>query len=205
MSEFDTSTKLAQFNEFFSIKEKFNINISLIADEHVSYQDFIDKMPMPFKMASDIMHLDQAALRPLQTLGSVAGQLVDYLNHQAQKIDLLVNYIISQQDVDQCRYQGNSFGGGGISFTNNQALKRGQLIELKIFLLNNNCAIYCCGEIIEVSEQNDEKDQTFVNKVIFHHIREVDRESLVRCSLQQQSKQLQILAEERNKASKGTN
>ena len=167
-------------------------------DTAPSYQAFMDKMPMPFKMASEIITLDQAALRPLQTLGSVAGQLVDYLHHQAQKIDLLVSYILNQQDSETERYQGTNFGGGGIVFISEQTFSVGQFIELKIFLNEENCAIYCCGEIIS-SETTENENTSY--KVVYQHIREEDREILVRCSLHQQSKQLQILAQQRNDAS----
>jgi hypothetical protein len=188
--------KSAQFDEFFSIGYPFNINATIITTEaSTSYQAFMSAMPMPFKMASEIITLDQAALRPLQTIGSVAGQLVDYLHHQAQKIDLLVSYILSEQDNKEQRYQGTHFGGGGVIFTSKSNFSVGQFIELKIFLLDDNCAVYCCGEIISASSTNNELTSY---KVIYHHIREEDREILVRCSLHQQSKQLQVLAQQRN-------
>jgi hypothetical protein len=195
MSEHNKN-KSAQFEEFFSINYPFSINAVIIEPEtSLSYQDFMNTMPMPFKMASEIITLDQAALRPLQTIGSVAGQLVDYLHHQAQKIDLLVSYILSEQDNEQHRYQGSHFGGGGVIFTSKHSFSVGQFLELKIFLHDDNCAIYCCGEIISASSQSDELTSY---KVIYHHIREEDREILVRCSLHQQSKQLQALAQKRN-------
>jgi len=198
MSELNKN-KSAQFDEFFSINYPFNVNATIIDTEtSPSYQAFMSTMPMPFKMATEINTLDQAALRPLQTLGSVAGQLVDYLHHQAQKIDLLVSYILSEQDNEQQRYQGTHFGGGGVIFTSKTPFSIGNFIELKVFLLDDNCAIYCCGEIIEASPTNHELIRY---KVIYHHIREEDREILVRCSLHQQSKQLQILAQQRNNES----
>jgi hypothetical protein len=195
MSEHNKN-KAAKFDEFFSINYPFNINATIIkTDTPENYQAFMNTMPMPFKMASEIITLDQSALRPLQTIGSVAGQLVDYLHHQAQKIDLLVSYILSEQDDEKQRYQGTHFGGGGIIFTSKNNFTVGQFIELKIFLLDDNCAIYCCGEIISASVENDEHTNY---KVIYQHIREEDREILVRCSLHQQSKQLQVLAQQRN-------
>jgi hypothetical protein len=195
MSE-DNENKSAKFDEFFSINYSFNVNASIIdTDTHQSYQAFMNTMPMPFKMASEIITLDQAALRPLQTIGSVAGQLVDYLHHQAQKIDLLVSYILSEQDNEKQRYKGTHFGGGGVIYSSKENFTVGQFIELKIFLLDDNCAIYCCGEIISA---NIESDELTHYKVIYHHIREEDREILVRCSLHQQSKQLQVLAQQRN-------
>ena len=110
MSE-HSENKSAKFDEFFSINYPFNVNATIIDnDTPLSYQAFMNTMPMPFKMASEIITLDQAALRPLQTIGSVAGQLVDYLHHQAQKIDLLVSYILSEQDNEKQRYQGTHFG-----------------------------------------------------------------------------------------------
>jgi hypothetical protein len=199
-NENNNSSKSAQFDEFFSITYPFNINACVLdIDTPPSYHEFMELMPMPFKMASEMISLDQAALRPLQTLGSVAGQLVDYLHHQAQKIDLLVSYILKQQDTEQHRYQGTSFGGGGIIFTSEDCFCVGQFIELKVFLLDDNCAIYCCGEII--AKTIDEANQQTSYKVIYQHIREEDRENLVRCSLHQQSKQLQLLAQQRNEAS----
>ncbi len=204
MTEENNTHKSAQFDEFFSIAYAFSINVSALSNNTPpSYQAFMAQMPMPFKMASEIITLDQAALRPLQTLGSVAGQLVDYLHHQTQKIDLLVSYILSQQDSEQYRYQGTHFGGGGIIFNSEDSFSVGQFIELKIFLPDDNCAIYCCGEII--STEKDEKSQQANYKVIYHHIREEDREILVRCSLHQQSKQLQLLAQKRNEASTSKN
>ncbi|MFB0981139.1 MAG: PilZ domain-containing protein [Alteromonadaceae bacterium] len=195
MSE-NNDKKSAKFDEFFSINYPFNVNATIIDTySPISYQGFMNTMPMPFKMASEIITLDQAALRPLQTIGSVAGQLVDYLHHQAQKIDLLVSYILSEQDDEKQRYQGTHFGGGGIIFKSKNNFTVGQFIELKIFLLDDNCAIYCCGEIISANIENAELTNY---KVIYHHIREEDREILVRCSLHQQSKQLQVLAQQRN-------
>ena len=192
--------KLEQFNEFFAISYEFNVNVSPLERQSVSYQQFINNMPMPFKMAGDIVTLDQSALRPLQTLGGVANQLVDYLNHQSQKIDLLVGYILSQLDESKQRVQGTSFGGGGITFISKQELELAALVELKIFLQSENCAVYCYGEIIERTEEAEH----FSHKAIFHYIREEDREILVRTSLHQQSKQLKQLAKQRNEESKNS-
>jgi hypothetical protein len=153
---------------------------------------------MPFKLATDMSALDQSALRSLQNLGNSASQLVNFLNQQSQKIDLLIGYILSQQDEVQHRYQGLEFGGGGIKFISNKAFNTGQFLEVKVFLLENNCAVYCYGEVIAVESTND----LFIHKVTFHFIREEDREVLVRTSLLQQSKQLQKLAKIRNQENK---
>lgn len=189
--------KLEQFNEFFTIEHEFSVNVALLSKEKTyDYQSFINNMPTPFKMASNMATLDQAALRPLQALSGVAGQLVDYLNHQAQKIDLLMGYILSQQVEEENHYQGISFGGGGITFTSEHPFNMADYVELKIFMQDDNCAVYCCGEIIEVNPSEDKS----LYKVIFHFIRDEDREILVRASLHKQSEQLKALSKKRQQS-----
>lgn len=197
MSTLDGETKLAQFDEFFSIEHEFNVNAVALDNSPIpSYEQFMATMPLPFKIASDIVHIDQAALRPLQGVSSgVASQLVEYLHHQTQKIDLLMGYIISQQDEEKHRFQGVKFGGGGLIFSSKENFTIGQMLELKIFLEDNASAVYCMGELIDISDVEGTKDY----KVVFHYIREDDREILVRTSLHEQSKQLQALAQKRNK------
>jgi hypothetical protein len=201
MTNETTAQKLIKYNEFFSIQHDFSINILPVeANKNISYDQFIADMPMPFKMASDMSTIDQVALRPLQALSGSAGQLVEFLNHQSKKIDLLIGYILSQQDEEEHRYQGLRFGGGGLLFTADKAFDLAQMLELKVFLLNENHAVYCYGEVIEVvQEEND-----YLHKIIFHFIREDDREILVRTSLHEQSKQLQALAQQRNLEGKST-
>ena len=183
------------FNEFFSIKNDFNVNIrGLNSAENVNFDTFILNMPHPFKLASEIITLDQAALKPLQGVAGVAGQLVKYLNHQTQKIDLLINYIISQQDDEKIRFQGIEFGGGGIVYSSTETIAIVEKLEIKIFLLEDNCAIFCHGEIIS----SEKSSESYHHKIIFTHIRDEDRENLVRTSLHLQSKQLQALSKKRS-------
>ncbi|TMM42621.1 PilZ domain-containing protein [Colwellia ponticola] len=199
MSSLSLEQKLAQYHDFFAIEHQFSVNIMPIDNNEAhSFDQFIASIPMPFKLATDMSAIDQSALRSLQNLGSSATQLVNFLNQQSQKIDLLIGYILSQQDEVQHRYKGLEFGGGGIKFITEQAFKVGQLLEVKIFLLDSHCAMYCYGEVVDVILTNEQ----FVHKVIFHFIREEDREVLVRTSLHQQAKQLQKLAKQRDQESK---
>tara|TARA_B100000767_G_C19709859_1_gene512273 strand:- start:324 stop:923 length:600 start_codon:yes stop_codon:yes gene_type:complete len=198
MSSPSLEEKLAQYQEFFAIEYEFSVNIKVIeSDKGEKFDLFLQDMPAPFKLATDMGDIDQTALRSIQNLGASAAQLVSFLNQQSQKIDLLIGYILSQQDAEKFRYKGNKFGGGGINFIAKNAFNVGQLVELKIFLSGSHCAIYSYGEIIEVTDH----DHQFTHKVIFHFIREEDRELLVRNSLQEQAKQLQKLAKLRNESS----
>lgn len=190
--------KLTQFTEFFTIEHSFSVNIEpLTAEQQYDQQSFEALIPLPFKLASDNAVIDQQALRPIQNLSSSASQLVEYLHHQANKIDLLVNYILSQHDEADKRFQGINIGGGGFTFVTDNTFDLGQKITAKLFLLEENCAVYCHGEIIEQAQNND---GSYQYKVLFYRIREDDREVLVRTSLHLQAKQLKQLAKARHQA-----
>ncbi len=198
MNTLTLEQKLTQYHEFFAIDHEFSVNIINITEKDAcSFEQFTANIPMTFKLATEMNTIDQSALRSLQNLGNSASQLVGFLNQQSQKIDLLIGYILSQQDDVQHRYTGTKFGGGGIKITAPNAFNVGQLLELKVFLLENNCAVYCYGEVIDV----ELTDKQFSHKITFHFIREEDREILVRTSLHEQSKQLQKLAKLRNQGS----
>lgn len=198
MNALTLEEKLNQYTEFFAIEHKFSVNVKALEQSEVtSFEAFNDSIPLPFKLATEVNAIDQSALRSLQNLGSAAGQLVSFLNQQSQKIDLLIGYILSQQDDEKNRHTGVEFGGGGIKLKHNEAFNLGQLLELKIFLIDSHCAIYCYGEVIEIKPS----DNGFIHKITFIFIREEDRESLVRASLHEQSKQLQMLAKLRNQES----
>jgi hypothetical protein len=171
------------------------LNVS--AEQIPDYDNFLDAMPLPFKLASEIVSLDQAALRPLTQLDSMASLLAEYLNHQAKKIDLLLGFILNQQDHEKNRYIGRQFGGGGVVYQSALSVDIGQFVELKLFFSDQNVAIFCYGEIIE--SVLDEETGHYLNKAVFVMIRDDDRELLVRTSLHKQSKQLQSLAKDRRR------
>lgn len=200
MTPQEQQDKLNQFTEFFTITYDFSVNIEKTHNV-IDPIRFESSIPLPFKLASDNASIDQKALRPLQNLAGSAGQLVNYLHHQANKIDLLVQYILSQHDNEDKRVQGTEIGGGGFSFNTSDNFVLGDHLITKIFLSEHNCAVYCHGEIIEKHEVSA---SNYAYKVIFNHIREEDREILVRTSLHIQSKALQLLAQQRNDAAKIT-
>ena len=197
----DIDSKQTQFNEFFSINYIFNVNVSPIKTETPpTFEQFSQQIPTPFKMANDIVDIDQSSLQGLKELNGVTTQLLNFLRQQNQKINLLINYIIEQQNSPQIAYSGIKLGGGGLIFTAEQGFTLGSYIELKIFLTDYNSAVYCLAEIIEIQQAGD----YYQHKVIFHHIRDEDREVLVRTSLHEQTKQLQQLSQQRKNDQKKT-
>lgn len=188
MENLSLEQKLQQFHEFFTIKHKIKVNIKVLEAGFglPGVNDLPDYMPYAFRIASEVASLDSQALRPLRHLGEHASELVDFLNHQSRKIDLLMSYILHQQDEAEDRYESVEFGGGGVTIQSPQALEVGTAVEMKLFLAEEAAAVFCFAEVITCQAHEDQYHMS----LIFTRIREEDQELLVRASLHLQTLQL---------------
>ena len=188
MNNLTLEQKIEQFHEFFMIKHTINVNLKLLDDDFVvpSLAALPDYMPYAFRIASEMAVLESSALRPLRHLGEHASELADFLNHQSRKIDLMMSYILHQQDDESQRYQSVEFGGGGITLASDEPINIGTVAEMKVFLSEEAAAVFCFAEVIACHQVEDK----YHISLIFNRIREEDQELLVRASLHQQTVQL---------------
>ncbi len=195
----DTMTleqKQAQFDEFFMIRHALNVNVSLRADgEPLPDINALEShMPYAFRIAGEMASIEAQALRPLRHLSDHAESLAEYLNHQARKIDLMMSYILHQQDEKAYRYTTEKFGGGGMVITSSEPMAVGSMAEIKLFLDQEAAAIFCYGEVIACDQTGNDYHIAF----IFNRIREQDQELLVRASLHLQTQELRKRAQSRH-------
>ena len=195
MSELSLEQKKAQFDEYFSIAHSINANVRpLGANEKVPDEENLEEsMPYAFRIASEMAALEAQAIRPLRNLGDHAETLAEYLNHQSRKIDLMMSFVLHQQDEPEYRFKTVKLGGGGVIIESSDPLEVGTHAELKLFLDAEAAAIFCFGEVITCEQVEDSYHIAF----IFNTIREQDQELLVRASLHIQTQQLRKRAKEK--------
>ncbi len=199
MSELSLEQKKAQFDEYFSIAHCINANVRPLGeDEKVPHEENLEEsMPYAFRIASEMAALEAQAIRPLRNLGDHAETLAEYLNHQSRKIDLMMSFVLHQQDEPEYRFKTVKLGGGGVIIESSDPLEVGKHAELKLFLDAEAAAIFCFGEVITCEQVEDSYHIAF----IFNTIREQDQELLVRASLHVQTQQLRKRAKEKKAGS----
>lgn len=181
------------FQQYFKVEHAIIINVVAKEGTLPDEPTFLAAIPEPFLLAGNIGQLNLNALRSLQRLGELAEELANYLQQQAKKLDLLLHYVLQQQDAALHRFYTQSYGGAGLTFVSKSPFTALQLVEVKLFLAENAGAVYCYGQILSSEPVQD----GYLVKVVFRLIREEDRELLVRASLQQQARQLKLKAEQR--------
>ena len=188
METLSLEQKLEQFHEFFSITHSIKVNMKpLDANFALPHVDcLVDHMPYAFQVASEAAYLDVKALRTLRNLGKNASELVDFLNHQSRKIDLMMSLILQQEEDPQFAYASYKFGGGGVVVVCPEPIDIGHRVELKLFIKEEAAAIFCFAEVITCQAQDDQ----YHVSLIFTRIREQDQDLLVRASLHLQQANL---------------
>lgn len=154
---------------------------------------FEAEIPEPFKISSTIVHLDLSNARALRNISDDMSYLVDVINQQSRKINLLMAHILMQEDEPQHRHLTLSFGGSQLTFHSSLALEKEQLLQLKIFVREEASAVYCYGRITDISTEHDRSLITAEYALILDN----DRELLIRAGMHEQSRQLKERAEKK--------
>lgn len=185
------SERLEQFNAFYLIGHAIKVNLQSASNEDAeqSMAEFEASMPYAFRISSQMSEIESKALRPFRSMGEKFEELVDYLQLQAKKMDLMMSYILQQQDEEAFRFTATKFGGGGVVVALNNEVELGSYARIKIFLETEAAAIYCIAQAVACEPSNDDED-CFDVSYAYTLIREEDQELLVRASLHLQTAQL---------------
>ncbi|WP_340680976.1 PilZ domain-containing protein [Paraglaciecola sp.] len=196
MQNLTLAQKHQQFEEFFMIKHNLQVNMRVL-DPHFDLpepENLIQHMPYAFQIASELATIDSKSVRHLRGLSEHANELVEFLNQQSRKIDMMMSLILQRENDTDLNYTSEKFGGGGIVLQSDTELALGSLVELKLFIPEESAAIFCFAEVI-ACEQVGAKQQL---SLIYRCIREQDQDLLVRASLHLQAANLRKLKQQKN-------
>lgn len=189
--------KQAQFNEYFTMKYELNVNLTPVNDsfELPEPDNLEEHMPYIFRIASELSAIDINQFRSLKLANETARELVDYLQQQSKKIDLMMSYVLHQQDHSDYQFKTKELGGGGFVVSMENEVEIGTIYETKLFLDTEASAIFCYAEVITCQLVEDK----YHISLIYSSIREQDLELVVRASLHLQTRQLKKRSQNKQK------
>ena len=196
MQNLTLAQKHQQFEEFFMIKHKLQVNMRVL-DSHFEIpepENLIHHMPYAFQIASELATIESKSVRHLRGLSEHASELVEFLNQQSRKIDMMMSLILQKENDPEHNYFSDKFGGGGIVLNCDLEITLGSLVELKLFIPEESSAIFCIAEVIAIEQTADKRQLS----LIYRCIREQDQDLLVRASLHLQAANLRKLKQQKN-------
>ncbi|KXI30776.1 hypothetical protein [Paraglaciecola hydrolytica] len=196
MQNLTLAQKHQQFEEFFMIKHSLQVNMRVL-DSHFELpeaDELIKHMPYAFQIASELATIESKSVRHLRGISEHASELVEFLNQQSRKIDMMMSLILQRENDTALNYASDKFGGGGIVIKSDDDILVATLVELKLFIPEESTAVFCFAEVI-ASEQVGNK---YHLSLIYRCIREQDQDLLVRASLHIQAANLRKLKQQKN-------
>ncbi len=176
-------------NDFFTVNAALAANIEPLSPD-VSVPDraqFCAEIPAPFMAASEFSQLEQLNEAAKHELAKYdLQQVIRLLETQNAKFNLLLNFMLSQQDAIEHRHTTVSFGAGQLSYLSHEPLQLGQLARVKLFLNQPAAGIYCYGQVEQVDAQGDQ----YLITIKFVRILEDHQDLLIKAALYQQQKLL---------------
>lgn len=186
-------------NDFFTVNGAIRANIEPLEVGTMlpSLEEYLAQIPAPFVASCEFSQLDQqrdAAKHELQQQN--LKHVAELIEQQNTKLNLLLNYMIAQQDQAEYRQVTSHFGAGEITYNSNTPLELGQLATIKLFLDSPPAGIYCYGEVTNVQQI----DSSFTMTLAFVRILEEHQDMLIKAALHHQQKLLRQRSLDREKS-----
>ncbi|CAM3558013.1 hypothetical protein VA7868_00999 [Vibrio aerogenes CECT 7868] len=183
--------------EFFTVVHSLTSNIEPLDESFLlpDDEDFIAEIPVPFVVASEFSQLEQLADTAKQELKSRdLKSLVNLLDSQNRKLNLLLNFMLSQQNEPSLCHQTVSFGASQFTYTSDTPVATGTRLRVKLFLDYPPSAIYCYAEV----ESCQQEGSYYSVKARYVRLRDSDQDLLIKAALYQQQKLLRQRSVERD-------
>ncbi|MDF2153625.1 PilZ domain-containing protein [Vibrio sp. CAU 1672] len=183
--------------EYFTVHHSLTINVEALENDFAlpDKSTFTAEIPAPFIVASEFSHLDLLAEQARTELkNKELKSVISLLDTQNAKLNLLLSFMLSQQDDTSLRFNTTQFGASQLSYHAPHSLGEQQLVRLKIFLDQPAAAIYCYAQVSGCVASEHGYDITLHYKMI----RDSDQDLLIKAALYQQQKLLRQRSLERD-------
>ncbi|RQW63251.1 PilZ domain-containing protein [Vibrio viridaestus] len=184
--------------EYFTVHHALKVNIEALQHDFTLPEQaiFEAEIPTPFLVANEFSQLDSLGDLARQELkDSEFKHVLQLLEAQNNKLNLLLNYMLTQEGEDESRYTTLSFGASQFTFISKDPFEVNSPLRVKLFLEHPAAAIYLYGHVAEIASDS----HAYQTTVKYDLLRESDQDLLIKAALFQQQKLLRQRSIDRNK------
>jgi hypothetical protein len=183
--------------QLYSVSHVTPVTIEVMPGDFVlpNTDEFAREMPLIFNLSGALNHLDYSTMKALRSNGDEFSVLANMVNTQSDKINMLLGFILSQNEEIKNRFFTSSISGSSITFISDLShnFNVGDIVRIRLYLVDMSLAIYCYGKVLSVKSEGDAGINVEIG---YELIRDKDRESLVQATFKIQT----MLLKERSEA-----
>lgn len=201
----DQSPNATERREFFRIDDTVRLNYRVLTPEQLAegIEQLDGDIEDGLTVMSSLAAVTAQMAASMRRIESRDPAVATYLKALDRKIEILGRALLSQEsDLLSEEAQPVNLSAGGLSIRSHTPMDPGQALELHMLLFPSFTGLLCFGKVVGCLEADpaDNDGYPFQLRVEFVHLREQDREILIRHVLRRQSEELRARRElaERN-------
>lgn len=201
------SSELASLNtaddrrQFFRIEDSIHLRYQQVPVEALNgrLQRLEQEFESNFTVVSALAAITQRMAGVLHRIDSMRPDIASYLKSLDEKIEVLGRaFLLQDSDIADHPAHAVNLSATGMAFHAEEPVELGELLELRILLLPSFTGILTYGEVVGCDEISAEDESLpYAVRVSFSHLRENDRDVLIRHVVKRQSAMLRKERERR--------
>ncbi|MEN8178542.1 MAG: PilZ domain-containing protein [Pseudomonadota bacterium] len=185
--------------EFFRIDDTIQVSYRrLEPDELAKRIEILEKgVEGSFTIMTRMQAISQHLSASLHRIEQRDPDIADYLKALDEKVNLLgQSFLAEESELIGQPTKAVNLSAGGIALDSAESLEEGALLEIKLLLLPSLTGVVAFGEVVGVLSCTENAGYPYRLRINFVHIRDVDRDALIRHILRRQG---QMLRKERER------
>ena len=181
--------------EYFRVDDAVRLSITPVPEDQLSsvYQRLEQNIANGFTVMSSLAAISAEMAVSMRRIENSDPDVAAYLKALDRKIEVLGRAFIAQESEliagSACPV---NLSAGGMGMLTNECYHPGQVLEIKMLLFPSFTGILMYGSVVDCIplEAEQDPDYRYKLRVAFTHMREQDRDLLIRHVLRRQSKEL---------------
>ena len=185
--------------DFFRIDDQVHLAFEPVSDdEYNNAMQLLNNVhESPFALSANFATINHENNHLLNNIRRNSPETAQYLDLINQKVDALSQHLLEDSmPVSEDNLVTVNISASGIAFPTSEKLNKNQAIKIRIVLLPEKVGVQAYGRLIDC-RQNPESNG-FIVGMDFEHIRNDDKELMIKHNLNQQMLQLRKRSEEKN-------
>jgi c-di-GMP-binding flagellar brake protein YcgR len=186
---------------YFRIDDDVSLNFSVVPKEELAAR--LEQLELEFSgnftIMSSLAAINQRMAGVMHRIEADSPDVAEYLKALNHKVSVIGRALLDlDSDVSHRQAQSVNLSATGIAFHAREGPEMGSILELKLLLLPSYTGILTYGELVgcgQVAEEDPEFPHQM--RVNFSHMREADRDVLIRHVIQRQTVELRKAREAR--------
>ncbi len=179
--------------EFFRIDDTIQVSYRLLDAAELSKRIAAIEQGIEgsFTIMTRMQAISQHLSASLHRIEQRDPDIADYLKALDEKVNLLgQSFLAEDTEMIGQPTKAVNLSAGGIALDSKESLEIGSQLEIKLLLLPSLSGVVAFGDVVGVIPTQENEGYPYRLRINFSHIREVDRDALIRHILRRQGQML---------------